>query len=392
MGSGLLSYSTATGPMSSSISLLLALMTRSLVPLFFTAALLAGTRAVIVRRAFVGHRSLLMNIFRPLDQFFKNLNDWTTGGIELVGESRALPGNDPATWRDRNKKSLGQFRWFVRVLFVLESPTLFICVTAVISNQAGGGRVSSSLLILLWIFATVLTAVKGASLFSQERSRQTLEPLLSTTLSSREFTEQKVVGANRLLMVLGCPIVTVFLTQAYMNLHYGLSFMATYLGLSILLVFVILRTTVWISSAVGIWIRSQTKAITVSIVTVVLLAVLLMIPAVAVQFVSRYSSDDTAGLQYYLQGLGAPGSIAAVESTFLTRVGFGDFRYQVSGTRARNFRSVRAAQVVLPAVLIQLAYLLVARWMVLRMTPILLQRVDQHHSRSGSLFARHRYG
>ncbi len=378
----------APAPLTGSGALFLALALRSLIPLLLSMMLLAGARAVIVRRAFVGHSSLVINVFRHLDQFFRNLNAWTTGGIELVAESNALPDDDPVTWRERNKKSLGQFRWLVRILLLLESPTLFVCAIVAIGNPMATGSASIVLLTMLWVFAAVLAAVKGASLFSQERSRQTLEPLLSTTLTSRELVEQKVIGTNRLLIVLACPILTVYLTQAFMNWRSNSFLMMSYLVVSTLLTFVILRTIVWITSAVGIWVRSQTKAIAVSIVLVGVLAVVPMIPAKMVEFGQQLSGSNTTGLPLRLSALGAPGAIASME-TMLPTTGFRSSQYRTRGPRGAEVAVIPVAQIVVFAFLVQLAYLLAARWFVLRVAPKLLQRLDEGQPPVLTLSARH---
>jgi len=352
------------------------LLTWSVAPVMFAMLMLVATRVVLIRRAFVGYSSLLLWLFGSLDQFFKWLNERTTGGIELVAESNVLPGDDPVTWRERNKKSLGQFRWLVRILLVLEGPTLFICATAVILDGGFRGGVATALLSLLWVFAAVLAAVKGTSLFAQERARQTLEPLLSTTLTSRELMEQKVQGTNRLLLVLGCPIATVYLTQAFMSWRGSVLWTVSYLVIANLLMLVILRTIVWLSAAIGTRVRSQTKAITASIILTTMLAVVPMLPFQIVVSFAKSTNTSTLGLDHVLSGLGAIGAVIDVERTFLTLSGDQPFPYGVDQYRYGNRTAVPVAFVVVPAILVQLGYLLIARWIVLRTAPWLLHRLD----------------
>jgi len=375
------------GTATSSGQLFFALVVRSFIPLFISLMLLVATRIVIVRRAFVGHSSVLLSIFRRLDQFFKNLNSWTTGGIELVAESNALPANDPVTWRERNKKSLGQFRWLVRILLVLEGPTVFICASAaVFTPWNSNDEAMWSLLILLWVFSAILAAVKGASLFAQERSRQTLEPLLSTPLTSRELIEQKVNGTNRLLLVLACPIMTVYLTQAYMFWRGDFVWTMAYLAVSTLLLFVVLRTVLWITCAVGIWVRSQTKAVTVSLIVVVLLGTTPILPAIML----IVWMGNPNGLAYKIAGLNGPAAIALVETAFHTNDGTLRFAYQANGWSS-TLSYVPVEQVIVPAIVFQLAWLLIARWFVLRVAPRLLNRLDENHS-TLTLSVRHSHG
>lgn len=354
-----------TGPLSGA-DLFVSLASQSVYPVLIAIILLIATRTVLVRRAFVGHSSFLLGIFRRLDQFFKDLNAWTTGGIELVPESNRLPDNDPVTWRERNKKSLGQFRWLVRVLLVLEGPTMLICALAAVFDRVSGGLAINPLLALLWIFASILAAVKGASLFSQERSRQTLEPLLSTTLSSYELVQQKVAGTNRLLLVLACPIVTVYLTQAYMSWRANPLWTSTYLVLSISLMFVILRGFVWISAAVGMRVRSQVRAITFAITLVGVIAIVPMIIQELV-LAGIFTGAVPGGWGYRLTGFSAPGAVMAIQSTFLS-----DFTPRYGNQE----QMVSLAQIVISGLVIQLIYLALVRWIVLRLAPRLFQRMD----------------
>lgn len=381
-GTGVGTPGMGTTTVGSSGEAFLELLLGSAVPVMIAMLLLVATRVVLIRRAFVGHSSLLLRLFGSLDRFFKWLNERTTGGIELVAESSVLPDDDPVTWRERNKKSLGQFRWLVRILLVLEGPTLFICATAVIVDGGFHGGLAIALLTLLWIFAAVLAAVKGASLFAQERSRQTLEPLLSTTLTSRELMEQKVKGTNRLLLVLGSPIVTVYLTQAFMTWRGNVLWTTGYLVISILLMLVILRTIVWMSAAIGTRVRSQTKAITASIIVTTILVFVTILPSQMVVNLAKATSTTTLGLNHILSGLSPIGAVIDIERAFLALSGDSPFTY---GERLYGYsdrRSVPSALVVIPAILVQLGYLLTARWIVLRLAPRLLHRLDSEPGES----------
>lgn len=389
---GLTAIMTPTGAApASGMRLFVVLLQGSLIPIIMSLVLLTATRIVLVRRAFVSHSSMLIRLFQRLDTFFKDLNAWTTGGIELVAESSTLPDDDPVTWRERNKKSLGQFRWLVRVLVVLEFPTMFICsLTAAFGRSASGPL--TPLLFLLWIFAAVLAAVKGASLFAQERSRQTLEPLLSTTLTTRELVEQKVTGTNRLLIVLACPIMTVYLTQAYMVWRGDLLFLAMFLLLSTSLMFIILRTIVWISTAVGIRVRSQPRAIAASITVIALFAVITMAPSELLLHAAWYVDRELIPVGHLLYGLGAPGAITAVQVSFLSLDNLPPFSYATARDSGALEAAVPTAAVLIPAMLFQAGWLLIARWLVLRIAPVLLQRLDHSPPAARPVSVRPVYG
>jgi hypothetical protein len=92
------------------------------VPVMLVVAfLLFLTRMLLFRRAFVGHSSLMLRVFRRLDSFFQRLND-RTGGVMIVADRESFPEYDPVAWREREKKSLGRARYLFRVLLLIELP------------------------------------------------------------------------------------------------------------------------------------------------------------------------------------------------------------------------------------------------------------------------------
>ena len=197
------------------------IIARTIPSWFATALLLLVARLLVVRRAFVSQSSVLLKLFRYIDQFFKALNDRTTGGIEIIKDSNPLPDSDPVAWRERTKKSLGKARYLFRILILLEVPTLFICVmTATISaRSAFQGLFALECLIL--VLATLIAAVKAATLFSSERARETIEPLLATPMLASELVSQKVAGMRRLVIVLATPILTVTLTHFLLSFRFS---------------------------------------------------------------------------------------------------------------------------------------------------------------------------
>src|SRR5262249_52007623 len=82
---------------------------------------LVAARLVLISRAFVSPKNVLLGIFLRLDRFFNDANS-VTGGIVLVKDGDPLPGREPVAWRETTKKSLGTFRYLFRVLVVLELP------------------------------------------------------------------------------------------------------------------------------------------------------------------------------------------------------------------------------------------------------------------------------
>lgn len=229
-----------------------------------TAITLLLARILIVRRAFVSQSSLLLRAFKVIDAFFKALNDRTTGGIEVIKDSNPLPGIDPVAWRERNKKSLGKARYLLRILVFLEVPTLFTCMLAATISARVAFEGLYTLQGLIWILAVLVAGVKGATLFSSERARETLEPLLATPMTALEMVRQKVAGMRRLLIVLAIPLLTVNFTHFLLHINLDTILAVrpwTYLLLSIVGTMVLLSLVTWVSAGIGLVFHSQTKAV-----------------------------------------------------------------------------------------------------------------------------------
>ena len=225
-------------------------------------------RFFLIRRAFVSSSSVLLRVFKRVDTFFTKLNDNTTGGVVLIKDYDSLPAFDPVAWRERSKKSLGKARYLFRVLIVLEGPVLFICLaTATFSMSADfdGLRV---LLFLMWAITAMILSMKASTMISSERTRETLEALLSTPMSSREIISQKVAGLHRLMIVLSIPIMTIHLTLLLM--HFDIVQIVRSLSLSTLgtilfygamvaaTTYTSMHLIVWLSALMGL--RSPTQA------------------------------------------------------------------------------------------------------------------------------------
>ncbi|MEY3176055.1 MAG: hypothetical protein RLZZ436_3969 [Planctomycetota bacterium] len=177
-----------------------------------SAVLVLLAKRFLVTRAEVSRASILLRIFRSLDAFFRNLNDWTTGGRMVIAESSTLPLFDPVAWRERAKKSLGKPHYLMRMLLVLQFPVLFVCVAAYESGSAG----VTPLLWLLWLITAMFITVKAATLISSERTRETLDALLSTPLTNADILRQKISGMRRMMLVLAIPILTVHFSKLLM--------------------------------------------------------------------------------------------------------------------------------------------------------------------------------
>ena len=234
---------------------------------------LMWARLFLVQRAFIPPRNVMLDLFHALDQMF---NEWNqvTGGVVLVSDGDPLPGERPVAWRETAKKSLGTFRYLFRVMVALEVPILFVAQLVNI-NSIRNDSVVSTLLMVLWVIAVAMVCVHAASVVSSERSRQTLDVLLTAPMTGRELLRQKMAGLRRLHAVLIVPFATIFLFHHWFR-DYRTEMLYVLLSLASVMVFI--PFTAWISLWIGLRLRSHVRAV---FVTLAVVALIVMLPVLA---------------------------------------------------------------------------------------------------------------
>ena len=186
-------------------------------PIFFVAlCALAAARVVLVVRAEAKPKRYIIRLFRWIDQRFRSANDRYAHGIEIIKTRGAELGNDPVAWRETTKTALGAFRYLVRILLVIEVPILIYCLLSVGEQGNDATVFFRGFAIFGWLGACLLIAVKGASLFPLERSRESLGVLLTTAMPTREIVRQKLTGLWRLIAICCIPMITLFGMILYM--------------------------------------------------------------------------------------------------------------------------------------------------------------------------------
>ena len=222
-------------------------------------AFLVLARISLVARAFVPPKNVSLQFLHGLDRFFEGMNQMT-GGVVLVKDSQKLPSDEAIAWRETTKKSLGTFRYLFRVLVVLELPAFFLAASETRALRSASDALIGFLYIL-WGVSVAFIAVQAAGLISSERLRQTLDVLLTTPLSGREIVLQKFRGVRRLIFVFLIPFLTIFFLSDFIRaVHSGENLL-----LSLLTVGVYLPLAAWLSMWIGFRIRSQMRAIVVTI-------------------------------------------------------------------------------------------------------------------------------
>ena len=248
-------------------------------------AFFALARLFVVRRAFVPSRQWILRGLKRIDAVFHKINhNRLTRGIVLIQDATALPDDAPVAWRETRKRSLGTWRYLIRIFLVIEVPIIFLCLLLMLSDRnqsyygrAHGDDILAGLIPTVWIFVALAVSVRSSTLISGERSHETLDVLLSTPLSASEILRQKFQGARRLMYVLAVPLLTMigwqFMYREAMHGSLGSQFDGehplVYLAAALSCVFLYLPIVAWLSFLVGMLMRTQTRAIFTSLVLIV---------------------------------------------------------------------------------------------------------------------------
>jgi ABC-type transport system involved in multi-copper enzyme maturation permease subunit len=224
--------------------------------LFLSGLYLVLATEFLHRRAFIPPRNVLLELFQALDRMFNEMNS-VTGGVVLVRDGDPLPKTLPVAWRETSKRSLGTFRYLVRVLVAIELPILVVSQLVNI-EMVRGHAAMTFLWYALWIAAAAMLCLHAGNVIASERSRQTLDVLLATPLTGREILIQKLAGVRRLLSVLLIPFLTIMLFEHWFrDYRWNLG----YLTQSLLAAVVFGWTLSWLAFWIGLRTRSTLAAV-----------------------------------------------------------------------------------------------------------------------------------
>lgn len=191
------------------IAAMFQLVVLGLLPAFMGLAL---ARGLLWERAFLRPQQWFLRLLQELDQWFHKLNqNSVTQGIVLLDDRQPLPDMAPISWKETQKRSMGTLRYLTRLLIAIEVPLLFLIILPLSDNLAWdrGFRLLDIAAMLVWWIAVFAILASSTGLISGERSRQTLDVLLSTPMSAKQIVQEKFAGVRRLIWVLWIPLGTV---------------------------------------------------------------------------------------------------------------------------------------------------------------------------------------
>jgi hypothetical protein len=286
------------------------------VPLICSGLLaLLVARLCLVRRAFLPASNTVLKLLRSVDRIFQALNNnRVTRGIVLIHESTTEPGYSPIAWRETHKRSLGQTRYLIRILLLLEVPVLFVIIR-MISQIANSNDVWNPALSItttvVWIVSALLITITSASLIAGERGRETLDVLLTLPMSGRDILLNKVAGVYRLAWICAVPLVTCISFGVWWRgvipfrdprggiVVTGVQHWLTELSM----VAIYLPLMIWLALWIGLKIKSPTRAMLGALVAVVAWCVLPLVGIAMIWnlFISPHENIGNSGYGMLLQ-------------------------------------------------------------------------------------------
>ena len=224
-------------------------------------------RIFLLRRAFAGGKPIMLGMFRRMDRYFDDLNK-SFGGVVLIKGNVGLPGDRPIAWREMSKRVLGKPAYLVRILVVIELPVLIICYAATDwSGHMVEPEFLPGVLCFVWCLSVLLIVISAASVIASERSRQTLDVLLTVPLTGRQIIHQKMNSCWRLVAVVSVPLLTVIFFEAFLvdgpNEVDGANWLdeVAYPVAALVSLLIFLPLIAWLSMWVGLLMRQQSRAI-----------------------------------------------------------------------------------------------------------------------------------
>lgn len=251
-------------------------------------------RVFLVTRANPRRRNLVLAMFRKLDGLFKAMNR-VTGNRQILADLRSLPGDAPIAWSELHRRAIGKVRYLFRLFIAIELPVALLALGIVFSSMWGlhyRGQVEelTVIILILWAAYAIILTIIAAGLFATERSRQTLDVLLTTPMMTRDIVRQKLTGLTRLRIVLAIPIATLILVEAWVESGRAASWQ--YAIISLFALWVYPSLAIWVAMWIGLRLRKPTRAMVTALAVNTLIAIGPVLVAIAFAVVGPYRGDE----------------------------------------------------------------------------------------------------
>ena len=287
------------------------------IPSIFTSFVcLAVARWALYRRAFLAPSNFLLKFLRSIDKIFFWAHRKVPFDVKLVREADSLPDTEPIAWREVSKRSLGQFRYLVRIMIPLMFPVIFVG-TFMATSSANDWRASpgvglTPMVISLWSISLVLITITAANSIPLERTRQTWDVLRSVPLTGHEILSQKLRGVRRLQWICSIPVISAVGLQTWWK--FQLQSVSTqfphylwweYLIGALASIVIYSELVKWVSLWCGLIVRNSMRAVLMSVLAIVGLTTL---PELGL-FIFTYVLSDTSSSDLYFVINGLAGSM-----------------------------------------------------------------------------------
>lgn len=191
---------------------------------FYLPPMLIALLALCLASRFLRRRSQPARQGTSIKEFVDRVGAWArrindnpiTRGRVVFKEGRRLPDDDPVAWRESTTRALGQPRYLIGNLLVLEVPIIWFLLIA--SSRLSGSQlheIVANMQTFLWTGMLLMVCVVVTGVIIQERQSQTLELLLTTPLSRRAIVFQKRAGIERMLWIMQAPLWTCLAFRAF---------------------------------------------------------------------------------------------------------------------------------------------------------------------------------
>jgi ABC-type transport system involved in multi-copper enzyme maturation permease subunit len=237
--------------------------------------LLGLARLFLIRRAFVPAGSFSLRLFRRIDKIMQRANRFV-GDVTLIRDKVSFPTDAPIYWRETARRTLGKVHYLIRILVVVEIPTVMLCGLfsgGFETNYQGEAEELSMLLAFLMCLAVLGISVQAANTVVTERVQQTLEVLLTTPLTARTIVLEKARALRRLMIVAIIPLITVMGVECWIehssrHLREKDSSLA-YLASAATTLGILLPMVSWLSLWIGLQVRTRIRAIITALAIIV---------------------------------------------------------------------------------------------------------------------------